>query len=117
MARLISFIIGVIFTSLGLLGFFKPNLMYLVQFDLFQSFCYLVIGALGLKISLDKEPKQLQLKKYLTVVAVFNLVLMMLGLIWPNLGDIFHLEIPEHFFHAGVGLISALTADYSQDLS
>ncbi|HAO81655.1 MAG: hypothetical protein UV57_C0003G0029 [Parcubacteria group bacterium GW2011_GWD2_43_10] len=111
MINKITAFFGSLMFVIGLLGFFMPNVLYLIQFDLFQSFIYVVLGAIGLKLGFGQSTTKSQLT-YLQGLAITNLLLMMIGIFWPNLGDIVHLEVPEHFFHGAVGLTSALAADY-----
>ena|SRR3990167_1885949 len=102
---------GALMLAVGLLGFFVPNVLYLVQFDLWQSLLYGVLGASGLTLGLSHNKRPTQ-NRYLNALAIVNLALLMLGLSFPNLGDIFHLEVPEHVFHGVVGATAALLADY-----
>ncbi|MDP3986412.1 MAG: hypothetical protein Q8P77_03245 [Candidatus Veblenbacteria bacterium] len=102
---------GALMLAVGLLGFFVPNVLYLVQFDLWQSLLYAALGAVGLMLGL-KRSANLNQNRYLNALAIVNLALLMLGLSFPNLGDIFHLEVPEHVFHGVVGATAALLADY-----
>lgn len=112
MPRIVLIILGGILLATGLLGFLKPNLMYLVQFDLYQSFLYAILGAIGLKLGLSPTTPPRYSQKYFEALAIINFILLMLGLFWPNWGDIFHLEVPEHFWHALIGITAALMADY-----
>jgi len=97
--------------TVGLLGFFVPNLYYVVQFDSYQSFVYMLVGAAGLKFGFGSATDLIR-RRYLDAVAIVNLTLLMIGLSFPNLGDIIHLEVPEHVFHAAVGMTAALVSDY-----
>lgn len=98
----------------GLLGFFVPNILYLVQFDLWQSFIYTILGAIGLKLGLSKNTTPPAQQWYLASLAVVSLTLLTLGIFWPNLADIIHLEVPEHFWHGAVGLLAVLAWEKSR---
>jgi hypothetical protein len=111
MLKKIVIFFGGLMLAVGLLGFFIPNVLFLVQFDLWQSLIYAVLGATGLQIGLG-QTKDLAQLGYLKALAIVNLVMLLMGLTWPNWGDIFHLEVPEHFFHGIVGISSALAADF-----
>lgn len=110
MLQKITFIFGSLLFLVGLAGFFVPNFLYLVQFDLFQSLLYAILGVVGLKMALTNQTPKHRLG-YLQVVAITNLLLMMLGMFWPNWGDIIHLEVIENFFHSGLGLIAVVASD------
>lgn len=106
--------LGAIMLLVGLFGFFIPNVLYLVQFDLFQSLIYVSLGVIGLKLGLSKTTSALNQQQYLASLSAINLSLLTIGIFWPNLGDIIHLEVPEHFGHGSIGLIAALAWEKSR---
>lgn len=110
MLRKITFAFGLILFAAGLISFFIPNWFYLIQFDLSQSLAYSIIGAVGI-VLVAMNKSDLILRRYLTFLAIFNLALLMIGLSFPNFADIVHLEVPEHFSHAAIGLVAAILSD------
>lgn len=113
MLKIITAFGGLMFLA-GLLGFFIPNILYLIQFDLFQSFIYITIGAIGLKLGLTKDTSVIQQQRYLAALSIINLSLLTIGIFWPNFADIIHLEVPEHFWHGLVGLLSVAAWEKSR---
>ena len=92
---------------IGMWGFFGGAIPTLFQLDLFQCFVYVIFGAVGLKLGFSQtEPKILS--HYATATGIMGLVFLTFGLTLPNLFDLFHLEIPEHVFHALIGVVGSL---------
>jgi hypothetical protein len=84
-----------------------------VQFDLFQSLVYVSLGAVGLKLGFGSStPKTLS--RYVTATGIMGLVFFGFGLTWANFFDLFHLEIPEHVFHAIIGVTGCLVGGRKQ---
>lgn len=110
MYRVTTIILGLLLFTVGLIGFFQPNLNYTVQFDLFQSLLYIVAGAVGITLGLGKHSIGSQWL-YVRIIGICGIVLLLLGLTFPNFMDIVHLEIPEHIFHAIIGLGALFASD------
>ena len=98
---------AIVFTTVGLYGMLVGHVGYLVQFDLLQSLTYTVLGFTGLKLGTENA-NQPAMHRYLSAVAVLNLLLFILGLTFPNFRDLVHLEVPEHVLHLTVGVWAAL---------
>jgi hypothetical protein len=100
-------IIGLILFLLGLGGFFIGHIPGFAQLDLWQSFVYLIGGAIGMQLGWGKATDKTR-SRYATATGIMGLVLLSFGLTFPNFFDIFHLEVPEHFFHAIIGVAGCL---------
>jgi len=104
-------LIAIILFFTGLFGFFGGSIPHFVQLDLFQSFVYLIFGAVGLKLGFSSSTAPATRSRYATATGIFGLVLFLIGITFPNLFDIFHLEIPEHVFHLVIGVVGCLVGD------
>lgn len=102
---------GAVLFLFGLWGFFYGKIPDLIQFDLFQSLVYLVFGAIGLKLGFSTIPNS-YLGRYATGTGIMGLTFLFFGLTFPNLFDIFHLEVAEHCFHAILGVAGCLVGDF-----
>lgn len=106
-------LVGASLFLLGLWGFFYGHIPTVVRFDPFQSFVYLVFGAVGLKLGFSlTNPKHLAV--YATATGLMGLILLLFGLTFPNFYDIFHLEVSEHVFHAALGVAGCLIGDFGK---
>lgn len=101
--------LAVIFTGTGLFGFFWVNVPYVVQLDLWQSFVYLVLAAIGWYYGWF-YPNNKHLRYYNEAATATLLFLLLLGLAWPNWGDIIHLEEEENIFHAVLFIWGVITS-------
>lgn len=111
MLKKIVLSLGSLMLAVGLLGFFVPNFLYLVQFDLIQSFIYSLAGGIGISLAISNQTDLVR-RRYFDFLAILSLSLLIIGLSFPNWGDLIHLEVPEHFFHAVLGLAACLASDY-----
>ena len=109
-------ILGTMLFGVGLLAIFRPNLSYIVQFDLFQGFLYAVTGAIGLKLAFGRHSVGARWY-YVRGVGIGGVLLLLLGLTFPNFKDILHLEIPEHVFHAVIGIGALFASDRGLSVS
>ena len=116
MYRIASIVIGLSLFAVGLVSLFKPNWAYYVQFDLFQSFLYAVVGAIGIKLGFGRHSVGAQWY-YTRGVGIGATLLLLLGLTFPNFRDIVHLEVPEHFLHALLGVGALFASDRRLSLS
>ncbi|MFZ5391089.1 MAG: hypothetical protein ACOZAJ_02320, partial [Patescibacteria group bacterium] len=82
----------------GLLTFLHPSLGNLVYLDMFAGLIYLILGAVGLKLSFTKNIANRYLANYCLITGFISLLLLLLGLSWPNFKDIFHLEPAENIW-------------------
>jgi len=98
---------AVVFTAVGLYGMLVGRVGYLVQFDLFQSLTYTILGFVGLKLGIENTNVQ-AMRRYISAVAILSLFLFVLGLTFPNFRDLVHLEVPEHVLHLTVGVAAAV---------
>ncbi|MBI5466208.1 MAG: hypothetical protein HY974_02890 [Candidatus Kerfeldbacteria bacterium] len=103
-------IIGLVLFLLGLAGFFIVKIPNFVQLDLFQSFVYLIFGAIGLQLGWAQAQNKTR-SRYATATGLLGLIFLGFGLTLPNFGDIFHLELPEHVGHAILGLTGCIVGD------
>lgn len=103
-------IIGLVLFLLGLGGFFIGRIPNFAQLDLWQSFVYLILGAIGLQLGFGKALDKTR-SRYATATGIMGLILLGFGLTFSNLFDIFHLEVPEHFFHTIVSVTGCLIGD------
>ena len=103
-------VMGAALFLLGLAGFFIVQIPNFVQLDLWQSFIYLILGAIGLQLGWGKA-QAITRRRYATTTGIIGLVFLGFGLTFPNFGDIFHLELPEHIFHLLLGLIGCLVGN------
>ncbi|MBU1039209.1 hypothetical protein KKC17_03240 [Patescibacteria group bacterium] len=95
---------------LGLTAFLHPSLGQLVYLDMFPGLIYLILGAVGLKLSYSKN-SSVTLPSYLKILGFMGWALFLLGLSWPNFRDIFHLEPAENVWHLILGLAGFLLAN------
>ncbi len=107
MIKLYSRFISVVLFILGLWGFWIGSIPQFVQFDLWQSFIYLILGGVGLQLSFGKHEFK-YLVDYLKTVGIVSLIFILFGLSFPNFFDIFHFEVPEHVWHFVLGVASLL---------
>lgn len=114
MMKIYAIILGLILVILGLAGFYHPNIYNVIHLDLWLSFVYLITGAIGLKLGLDKKTNQLNLYKYISVTTGGALILVLFGLTFPNFYDIFHLEMTENGLHLIIGVAGSLVNYYSK---
>lgn len=96
---------------IGFTGFTLGGIAKIAQLDLFQSFVYLLLGAVGLKFGLSNTANKI-LARYTRAQGVVGFILLAIGLTLPNFLDLFHLEVPEHFFHGVLGLTSSLIGEH-----
>ncbi|MFH1866733.1 MAG: hypothetical protein ABIJ81_01480 [Patescibacteria group bacterium] len=99
---------GIILTAAGFFGFFIIQIKYLIQLDLWQSLVYLVLGVFGLYYGFFSS-NQKYLKSYLNTTTAVMMIFLLIGLTFPNLLDLFHLEEEEHLFHAILFLYGVIT--------
>ncbi len=104
--------LAVLLFAIGLWGFWGGAIPNVVQLDLFQSLVYVVFGAVGLKLGFSQTANK-TLARYATASGIMGLVFLGFGLTFPNFFDIFHLEIPEHVFHALIGILGCVVGDYA----
>ena len=116
MLKAYTSVVATLLFLLGLWGVLVGTIPNLAQLDLFQCFVYVIFGAVGLKLSFSHtEPKTLA--RYATATGIMALTFLFLGLTWPNFFDIFHLEIPEHVFHALLGVAGCLVGEHYKKLA
>lgn len=96
---------------IGLIGFTVARLPNFVQFDLLQSFIYLTLGVVGLKLGLVDNTNTAR-ARYARVTGGVGFILLAVGLTIPNLFDVVHLEVPEHFFHLTLGLVGSFIGEH-----
>lgn len=106
-----SRIAGLILFAVGIGSFFVSGVPHFVQVDLFQGFLYAILGAIGLQLGFS-ESTAIARARYATTTGIIGLVLLLVGLTFPNFQDIFHLEIPEHIFHLILGVTGCATGDF-----
>lgn len=104
-------VVALILFLVGLAGFTITKVPNVVQLDLFQSFLYVILGGVGLKIGFSATNGRQQ-AQYARVTGAFGLGLMAIGLTLPNLFDLFHLEVPEHIWHGALGLTGSLVGEH-----
>lgn len=95
----------------GLAGFSLGGVPGLAQLDLFQSFAYLIAGASGLQLGFGQATTRTR-ARYALATGLGGYALLALGLTFPNLGDVFHLELPEDVFHAVLGLAGSFVGEH-----
>lgn len=94
----------------GLAGVNLGRVPGFAELTLFQSFLYLVLGAVGLKLG-SGPTAPAALARYARFTGGFGLVLLGAGLTLPNFLDLVHLEVPEHVFHSLLGLTGSLVGE------
>ncbi len=95
----------------GLAGFSLAKLPNVVQLDLFQSFVYLILGGIGLKLGFSAADIKTS-SRYARATGLTGFILLGLGLTFPNLFDLFHLEVPEHIWHGVLGLTGSVIGEH-----
>ena len=108
-ALIFSRTLAVIFATAGFFGFFKVQIPYVVQLDLWQSMIYLALGALGFYFGWFYHTDK-NVRIYNEVATGILLFFFLLGLTWPNLGDILHLEEEENIFHGALFALGVITS-------
>ncbi len=115
MIKIFTKIIGLLFLTAGLACFFVPNLLPLLQLDLWQGLVYLILGSVGVKLGFSKTNEH-NLRYYVEVVTGVTMVLLLLGLTLPNFLDLFHLEPMEDVFHAIIFVWGIVTSTLSKKI-
>ncbi len=113
MIKIFVKITGLIFLAAAFIGFFKPDLLIIVQLDLWQSLVYLILGIVGIKLGFTKT-NDYNLRYYVDVATGATMVLLLLGLTLPNFLGLFHLEQVEHVFHAIIFIWGVVTSALSK---
>lgn len=103
--------VALVLFALGLTGFWLGRVPSFAELSLFQSFVYLIVGAVGLKLGFSKGAARAQ-ARYALATGIMGYVLLAFGLTLPNFMDIFHLEVPEHLFHAALGLAGSFIGEH-----
>ncbi|MFA4818890.1 MAG: DUF4383 domain-containing protein [Patescibacteria group bacterium] len=106
--------LAIILFLLGLSGFFQPQFWGVFELDLWQSFVYLIGGAIGLKLSFTSQTEIKYLKNYATTVGIVSLVFVLFGLTFPNFFDWFHLEPGETVLHLVIGVYGCIIGDLKE---
>ncbi|MBI5733543.1 MAG: hypothetical protein HY973_01175 [Candidatus Kerfeldbacteria bacterium] len=106
--------LAIILFLLGLSGFFQPQFWGVFQLDLWQSFVYLIGGAVGLKLSLAPQTEIKYLKNYATTTGIIGLIFVLFGLTFPNFFDIFHFEPGETALHLVMGVYGCIIGDLKE---
>lgn len=104
-------IVAAVLFLAGIFGFALTRIPNVVQLDLLQSFTYLLIGAVGLQLGFSSASAKTQ-ARYTQITGIVGFLLLAVGLTFPNLFDIVHLEVPEHLFHAVLGLTGSLVGEH-----
>ncbi|HBV33618.1 TPA: hypothetical protein DIC39_00005 [Patescibacteria group bacterium] len=102
-------VLAIIFTIVGFFGFFAVGVPYVVQLDLWQSLIYLVLAACGWYIGWFYHDHK-KIRHYNETATAVLMVLLLFGLVWPNWGDILHLEEEENIFHAVLFVWGVITS-------
>jgi len=105
-AQMFARVFGVIFLLAGLLGFFVDSLWGLVHFDFAHNVIHLVFGIAGLYAAGQLDLSVL----YTKIVGVVYLLAGVLGLIFPDMFGLMHLELLENIGHLIVGAIAVYFA-------
>lgn len=111
--RIVALIIGVVFTLIGLAGFFISSSMArgsLMGFDidLMHNLIHLVTGILGLIAAFSGWSR-----RFNQIFGIIYLVVGLAGLIYPGLYfqgrllGIMHVNAPDHVLHLITGLVAA----------
>ena len=111
LTRLISLVLVIT----GFAGIYIVKIPEYVEFDLWQTVVYLIFGFWGLAISLYK-PNGNYIMRYLNATTFMLMLWLIIGIPFPNLFDIFHLEVLEHFFHAILFLIGVFAISRGKKL-
>lgn len=115
MLKLFSRLTSIILIVVGFVGIFVVKIPEYVEFDLWQSFVYLVFGFWGLAVVWYKPESKL-IKKYANATTAMFMLWLIIGIPFPNLADIFHLEILEHLFHLILFLLGVLALARSKNI-
>ncbi len=107
MTKWLGRFISIILVGAGFFGIYIVKIPNYFEFDLWQTLVYLVFGFWGLGVCWYK-PKPAEIKKYLNFTTAMLMLWLIIGIPWPNLYDIFHLELLEHFFHLILFLLGVL---------
>lgn len=107
MTRIYTTTLGLILLILGLAGFYYNEIFYIIHLDLWLSFVYLISGAIGLKLGLDKNTLPASRLKYIKTTTCVAFILVLFGFSFPNFYDIFHLEMTENVYHLIIALIGS----------
>lgn len=108
MLKTYTIILSLVLVILGLTGFYKPNVYNIIHLDLWLSFVYLIAGAIGLKLGLDKNTSPISRMRFVDITTATAFVLVLFGLTLPNFFDIFHLEMTENALHFAIGVIGSV---------